>query len=72
MTSEAFPSGQTFMDTFCDDQYADERRQNLYFPFASCKEWQFASWLLHLELTLTAIDLLLALDIICAFLLSRA
>ena len=68
--SEAFPSGKIFMDAFHDDQYADERRQNLYFPFASCKEWQFTSWLLRSGLTLTAIDSLLALDIIRAFLLS--
>ena len=67
--SEAFPGGKTFMDAFHNDQYADERQQNLYFPFALCKEWQFALWLLHSGLTLTSIDSLLALDIVCAFLL---
>jgi hypothetical protein len=67
--SEAFPGGKTFMDAFRDDQYANERRQNLYFPFASHKEWQFASWLLHSRLTLTAINSLLALDIVRAFFL---
>ena len=67
--SEAFPGGKTFMDAFHDDQYADERQQNLYFPFTSHKEWQFTSWLLRSGLTLTAIDSLLALDIVRAFLL---
>ena len=41
--SEVFPGGETFMDTFQMDQYAEERTANVYFPFASCKEWQFAS-----------------------------
>ncbi|KAF8546450.1 hypothetical protein OG21DRAFT_1426987 [Imleria badia] len=60
--SEAFPGGKTFMDTFRDDQYANERQQNLYFPFALHKEWMFASWLLCLGISLTAIDSLLLLD----------
>ena len=62
--SEAFSGGRTFMDAFCDDQYADERQSNLYFPFASRKEWQLASWLLRSRLSLGAIDSLLALDIV--------
>ncbi|KAI6128922.1 hypothetical protein EDD16DRAFT_1690159 [Pisolithus croceorrhizus] len=36
---------------------------NLYFPFASQQEWQFASWLLCSRLSLIAIDSLLVLDI---------
>ncbi|KAI5987812.1 hypothetical protein EDD15DRAFT_2173050 [Pisolithus albus] len=52
------------MDTFHEDQCSGERRSNLYFPFASQQEWQFASWLLRSRLSLTAIDSLLALDIL--------
>ena len=62
--SEAFPGGKSFMDAFQEDQYAEERKQNLYFPFASREEWQFASWLLRSRLSLAAIDSLLALDIV--------
>jgi len=62
--SEAFPSGKTFMDVFETDRYAEERKVNLYFPFASCEEWQFASWILHSRLSLTVIDSLLALDLV--------
>ncbi|KAI6020706.1 hypothetical protein BKA83DRAFT_4055877, partial [Pisolithus microcarpus] len=40
------------------------RQNNLYFPFASQEEWQFTSWLLCSRLSLTAIDSLLALDIV--------
>lgn len=65
--SEAFSGGRTFMDAFHDDQYADERQSNLYFPFASRKEWQLASWLLRSRLSLGAIDSLLALDIVRQF-----
>ncbi|KAI5982220.1 hypothetical protein EDD15DRAFT_2391380 [Pisolithus albus] len=63
-SSEVFPGGKSFMDTFHEDQYSGERRSNLYFPFASQQEWQFASWLLRSRLSLTAIDSLLALDIL--------
>ncbi|KAI5988015.1 hypothetical protein EDD15DRAFT_2199192 [Pisolithus albus] len=63
-SSEVFPGGKSFMDTFHEDQYSSERRSNLYFPFASQQEWQFASWLLHSRLSLTAIDSLLALGIL--------
>ena len=63
--SEAFPGGWSFIDRFSEDQYTDERQQNLYFPFASQEEWQFASWLLHSHLSLATIDSLLSLDIVC-------
>ena len=62
--SEAFPGGNTFMDFFETDQYAEERKTNLYFPFASREEWQFASWLLRSRLSLAAIDSLLSLDLV--------
>ena len=62
--SEKFPGGKTFMDVFEMDQYSEERKDNLYFPFASREEWQFASWLLWLRLSLTAIDSLLSLDLV--------
>jgi len=62
--SKVYPGGKTFMDAFQMDRYAEERSINLYFPFASREEWQFASWLLHSRLSLRAIDSLLSLDIV--------
>ena len=59
-----FPGGKTFMDFFEMDQYAEERKTNIYFPFASREEWQFASWLLRSRLSLAAIDSLLSLDLV--------
>ncbi|KAF8836973.1 hypothetical protein BDN67DRAFT_881692, partial [Paxillus ammoniavirescens] len=61
--SEVFPGGKTFMDSFREDRYADERQENLYFPWASKEEWAFASWLLRSRLSMAAIDTLLLLKI---------
>ncbi|KAI6161477.1 hypothetical protein EDD17DRAFT_1759243 [Pisolithus thermaeus] len=40
----SFPGGSTFMDSFWQDAHAKERRENLFYPFASSEEWQFSSW----------------------------
>ena len=61
--AEAFPGRQTFMDQFRNDQYSEERRENIYFPWASKQEWDFASWLLQSHLSMAAIDSLLSLEI---------
>ncbi|KAF8546109.1 hypothetical protein OG21DRAFT_1528045, partial [Imleria badia] len=61
--TETFPGGKTFMDNFREDQYTEQRWENLYFPFASQVEWSFASWLLCSHLSMTAINSLLSLDI---------
>ncbi|KAI5984418.1 hypothetical protein EDD15DRAFT_2177214 [Pisolithus albus] len=62
--AEMFPGGETFMDQFRNDQYAEKRRENIYFPWASRQEWEFASWLLRSRLSMAAIDNLLSLEII--------
>ncbi|KAI5990601.1 hypothetical protein EDD15DRAFT_2170126 [Pisolithus albus] len=61
--TEAFPGGETFMDRFGHNQYAEQRRENSYFPWASRQEWSFASWLLRSRLSMAAIDSLLSLEI---------
>lgn len=65
-----FPGGKTFMSAFREDKYAEQRQENVYFPWASKQEWTFASWLLRSRLSMAAIDSLLSLDIVS--LLSRA
>ncbi|KIJ13948.1 hypothetical protein PAXINDRAFT_13271 [Paxillus involutus ATCC 200175] len=62
--AEFFPGGKTFMDVFREDQYTEQRQENLYFPWASKEEWAFVSWLLCSRLSMAAIDSLLYLDII--------
>ena len=63
-SAECFPGGKTFMDEFMADRYAEQRQENLYFPWASQSEWDFASWLLRSRLSMAAIDSLLALDLV--------
>ena len=62
--AEQFSGGRTFMDEFRNDRYAEERQQNLYFPWASRREWAFASWLLRSRLSMAAIDSLLSLELV--------
>lgn len=40
---ETFPGGRTFMDGFWADEYAEQRRENIYYPWASKDEWAFTS-----------------------------
>ncbi|KIJ16552.1 hypothetical protein PAXINDRAFT_11002 [Paxillus involutus ATCC 200175] len=61
---ELFPRGTTFMNQFFSNQYASVREENLYYPFASNVDWQLASWLLCLRLSMAAIDGFLSLELI--------
>ena len=68
-TPSIYPGGTTFMDQFFTDQYADFRRENLYYPFASRIDWQLTSWLLRSRLSMAAIDNFLSLELVCRFFL---
>ncbi|KAI6004677.1 hypothetical protein EDD15DRAFT_2155438 [Pisolithus albus] len=52
------------MDSFWQDAHAEERRENLFYPFASSEEWQFSSWCMRSGLSMSTIDSLLSLNII--------
>ena len=41
--SKTYGKGTTFMEQFDNDRFANERTVNLYYPFASREEWEFAS-----------------------------
>ena len=62
--SQSYFGGITFMDSFWQDKYATEHQENLYFPFASGKEWEFSSWCSCSGLSMTAVDFLLSLSIV--------
>ncbi|KAF9235101.1 hypothetical protein BU15DRAFT_89705 [Melanogaster broomeanus] len=62
--SHAYPGGKTFMDAFWEDEYATMRTENIFYPFASRNDWQFASWLVRSGLSMAAIDSLLSLEFI--------
>ena len=68
-----YPGGTTLLDEFFNDKHVDVRREILYYPFASRQDWQLASWLLWLRLSMAAIDEFLSLDLVRAtvFILSR-
>ncbi|KAG1852820.1 hypothetical protein DFJ58DRAFT_661084 [Suillus subalutaceus] len=54
--------GKTFMDQFNEDEYAAEREQNQYFPFASKPDWEMASYILRSDLSMAEINEYLNLE----------
>jgi len=69
--SQVHGHGPTFLDLFDADVFAEYRRDNLYYPFASRKEWQLASFLLHSNLSMSAIDKFLSLQLVGLFLANQ-
>lgn len=66
--AKEYGTGTTFMDDFDGDQYAGERVNNLYYPFASRDEWEFAAFLLRSDLSMASIDSLLSLNLVSCYL----
>jgi len=62
--SWTFGCGRTFMDVFDQDQFADIRKDQLYYPFASKEEWELASFLLRSCMSMAAIDRFLKLSLV--------
>ena len=62
--SKVFGEGETYMDLFDQDKYANKRMANLYYPFASQSEWELASYLLKSDLSMAAIDEFLNLQLV--------
>ena len=56
--------GKTFMTEFNDDVFSDERITNLYYPFSSRAEWEFAFFLLRSDLSMATIDTFLSLKLV--------
>ncbi|KAG1827703.1 hypothetical protein EV424DRAFT_1319335 [Suillus variegatus] len=56
--------GTTFLDLFDTDEYADCRKDNFFYPFASRNEWEVADFLLQSSLSMAAINEFLALSMI--------
>ena len=62
--SKTYGKGTSFMAHFDYDRFANERIANLYYPFASREEWEFASFLLCSSLSMHDIDAFLSLDLV--------
>ena len=56
--------GKTFMTEFNSDRFSDERVTNLYYPFSSRAEWEFAFFLLRSDLSMAKIDAFLSLKLV--------
>jgi hypothetical protein len=67
--AKTFGPGTTFTQQFECDEFAEERAQNLYYPFTSRAEWELAVFLLRSDLSLAALDMFLSLNLVSAFLL---
>ena len=52
------------MTEFNDDVFSDERITNLYYPFSSRAEWEFAFFLLRSDLSMATIDTFLSLKLV--------
>jgi hypothetical protein len=63
--AQAYGVGPTFMDNFDIDRHARERRDNLYYPFASRQDWEVAEFLLSSGMSMARIDRFLHLDSVC-------
>ena len=63
--------GQTFLNIFDEDEYAEARMENLYYPFASQQEWELASFLLQSDLSVAAIDRFLRLELVSLHIASK-
>ncbi|KIJ63226.1 hypothetical protein HYDPIDRAFT_66475, partial [Hydnomerulius pinastri MD-312] len=57
-----YGEGMTFMGLFDSDQFAEERKTNLFYPFAGKEDWQIGHYLLASGLSMATIDKLLSLD----------
>ena len=62
--SEIFGQGETYMDLFDADEYAESRTNIPYYPFASQPEWEMASYLLKSGLSMAKTDEFLKLQLV--------
>ncbi|KAJ6557091.1 hypothetical protein B0H10DRAFT_1847032 [Mycena sp. CBHHK59/15] len=64
------PGGDTFKAVFERDQYAEQRKLNMYYPFASRDEWELVSFIVRSNMTLAATDEFLKLRLVLKMCLS--
>jgi hypothetical protein len=63
-SGSVYGRGETFMDQCDKDTFAERRKGNLFYPFASRDEWELASFLLRSRLSMTAVDRFLKLKLV--------
>lgn len=55
--------GLTFLDVFDADEYAEYRKDNIFYPFTSKEEREISDFLLHSSLSMAAINVFLKLPL---------
>lgn len=60
--AEVYGTGKSFMGKFDSDGLAEQRKENLYYPFASKVDWEMASFLLRSRMSMAMIDDFLKLE----------
>lgn len=68
-TPLSWTGGTNLLQKMDKDQFAEERQENIYFPFASRMEWDLASWLSTGGLSQKEVDSFLKLDYVSFLLL---
>jgi len=61
--AKIWDNGETFIDIFNDDEHAEKRKENLYYPFATYQEWELAAFLLKSDLSMVATNDFLRLQL---------
>ncbi|KAJ7582632.1 hypothetical protein C8J56DRAFT_894479 [Mycena floridula] len=62
--AKTYGRGENLMDRFEADQFAEARKENLYYPFSNHDEWSMALFLLTSSLTMKEIDEFLRLPLV--------
>ncbi|KAH7903379.1 hypothetical protein BJ138DRAFT_1020738, partial [Hygrophoropsis aurantiaca] len=62
--AQQYHYGQSFLENFNADQFSEQRKTNLFYPFASKEDWQVGAWLSRSRLSVAAIDSFLSLPLI--------
>lgn len=63
--------GKSFMMEFNNDSFSNERITNLYYPFKSRAEWEFAFFLLRSDMSMATMDAFLSLKLVRSSFLQR-
>lgn len=67
--ADTYGRGKTTLDDVCDsDQFAEQRKGNMFHPFVSEEDWGVAAWLIESGLSMGEIDKFLKLTFVSSIL----
>ena len=62
--ARVYGTGETFIGKFNSDGFAEQRKENLYYPFTFKVDWKMAMFLLHSCMSMAMIDDFLKLELV--------